>query len=146
MLVTKIFFKPLFTTYLDTVLDKNFPKMESSLCVYFGWVHWRYLIYYTIFSCCSVMFTEKNSRLTCVLFLQPLHSNVLFLKLAMAISPQKLQTWTRYGSDTSKRRSRRNWAAPWEIWQSRSISPKRRPPSLEINENYINTKELHMLQ
>ena len=44
----------------------------------------------------------------CVLFLQPLHSKVLFLKLAIAIRPQRLQTWTRYGSETSKRRSRRN--------------------------------------
>ena len=66
----------------------------------------------------------------CVLFLQPLHSKVLFRKFAIAIKPQKLHMWILYGSDTSNKRSRRNCAAPWEIWQSRSISPKRSPPSL----------------
>ena len=64
-----------------------------------------------------------------VLFLQPLHSNVLLRRLAMQIRPHRLQTCTRYGSETSKSRSRRNCAAPCAIWQSRSISPKRRPPS-----------------
>lgn len=34
-------------------------------------------------------------------------------------------------SHTSNKRSLRNCAAPWEIWQSRSISPKRSPPSLK---------------
>ena len=117
-----------------------------------------------------------------VLLRHPLHSKVLLRKLAMDMRPQRLQTWTVYASETSKRRSRRNWkvrrefvvqsvcigdrlssphtyihshkhrlhddrtlmftvqrksnktkfhtwAAPWAIWQSRSISPKRRPPS-----------------
>ena len=31
-----------------------------------------------------------------------------------------------YGSETSKSLSLKNWAAPWEIWQSRSISPNLR--------------------
>ena len=67
---------------------------------------------------------------TCVLFLQPRHSKLLLRRLATAIRPQRLQTWTRYGSLISNSRSRRNCAAPCAIWQSRSISPNRRPPSL----------------
>lgn len=67
---------------------------------------------------------------TCVLLRQPRHSYVCVRVLAMAISPHRLHTWTWYGSDASNRRSRRNWAAPCAIWQSRSISPNRRPPSL----------------
>lgn len=67
---------------------------------------------------------------TWVLFRQPLHSYVCVLVLAIAIIPQRLQTWTWYGSDASNNLSLKNWAAPWAIWQSRSISPKRRPPSL----------------
>jgi len=67
---------------------------------------------------------------TWVLFLHPRHSNVLLRRFAMAIRPQRSHTWTRYGSDTSKSLSLRNCAAPWAIWQSRSISPNRRPPSL----------------
>lgn len=67
---------------------------------------------------------------TWVLFRQPLHSYVWVLVLAIAIIPQRLQTWTWYGSDASNSLSLKNWAAPWAIWQSRSISPKRRPPSL----------------
>jgi len=74
---------------------------------------------------------EEDVSLTWVLFLHPRHSNELFWRLAMAIRPHRLQTWTRYGSEISNSLSRRNWAAPWAIWQSRSISPKRRPPSLE---------------
>lgn len=67
---------------------------------------------------------------TWVLLRQPRHSYVCVRVLAMAISPHRLQTWTWYGSEASNSRSLRNWAAPWAIWQSRSISPKRRPPSL----------------
>ena len=68
---------------------------------------------------------------TCVLFLQPLHSYVWFLRFAMHIRPHKLQTWTLYGSETSKSLSLKNWAAPWAIWQSLSISPNLKPPSLK---------------
>jgi len=68
---------------------------------------------------------------TCVLFLHPRHSKVWLRRLAMAIRPHRLHRCTRYGSEASNSRSRRNWAAPWAIWQSRSISPNRRPPSLQ---------------
>lgn len=78
----------------------------------------------------TMMLQHKLVVLTWVLFLQLRHSKVWFLRLAIAMRPQRLQTCTRYGSEASKRRSRRNCAAPWAIWQSRSISPKRRPPSL----------------
>ena len=37
-----------------------------------------------------------------------------------------------YGSETSNNLSWRNFEAPWAIWQSRSISPKRRPPSRDL--------------
>ena len=67
------------------------------------------------------------------MFLHARHSNVWFLRFAMAMRPHKLQTCTLYGSEASKSRSLRNWAAPWAIWQSRSISPKRKPPSLKNN-------------
>ena len=53
-------------------------------------------------------------------------------RLASQKSPQALHTWTRQQSETSKRRSFRKRAAPCEIIQSRSISPKRRPPSLAL--------------
>lgn len=86
--------------------------------------------------------THKISSITCVLFLQPLHSKVLLRKFAMAINPHKLHTWQLYGSDTSNSRSFRNCAAPCAIIQSRSISPKRRPPSLKSKQyetnNYYN--------
>lgn len=78
---------------------------------------------------------------TCVLLRQPRHSYVCVRVLAIAISPQRLHTCTWYGSDASNRRSLRNWAAPWAIWQSRSISPNRRPPSLRrqfcVSENSL---------
>ena len=79
---------------------------------------------------------HKQTCDMCVLFLHPRHSNVCERKFAIAIRPHKLQTWTLYGSDASKSRSRRNCAAPCAIWQSRSISPKRRPPSL-LNNNSV---------
>ena len=81
--------------------------------------------------------STKNTGdiITWVLFLQPLHSNVLFRKLAIAISPHRLHTWQLYGSDTSNNRSFRNWAAPCAIIQSRSISPKRSPPSLKMKKS-----------
>ena len=86
--------------------------------------------------------THKISSITCVLFLQPLHSKVLLRKFAIAINPHKLHTWQLYGSDTSNSRSFRNCAAPCAIIQSRSISPKRRPPSLKSKQyetnNYYN--------
>lgn len=71
---------------------------------------------------------------TWVLLRQPRHSYVCVRVLAMAIRPHRLQTWTWYGSEASNRRSLRNWAAPWAIWQSRSISPKRSPPSLRVTQ------------
>ena len=80
---------------------------------------------------------HKRTCDMCVLFLHPRHSNVCERKFAIAIRPHKLQTWTLYGSDASKSRSRRNCAAPCAIWQSRSISPKRSPPSLLNNNNFI---------
>lgn len=46
------------------------------------------------------------------------------------MSPQMSQTWTLKASETSNNLSFRKAAAPCEIIQSRSISPKRRPPSL----------------
>mmetsp|Transcript_19783 Transcript_19783/g.45567 ORF Transcript_19783/g.45567 Transcript_19783/m.45567 type:complete len:203 (-) Transcript_19783:1677-2285(-) len=64
-----------------------------------------------------------------VLFRQPRHSKVPLLRLAIAIMPQMSHTWMRKASDASKRRSLRMEATPCEIMQSRSISPKRRPPS-----------------
>ena len=73
---------------------------------------------------------HKGMRPTCVLFLHPRHSKLLLRRLAMAIRPHRLQTCTRYGSLISNNRSRKNCAAPCAIWQSRSISPNRRPPSL----------------
>ena len=45
------------------------------------------------------------------------------------ISPQMSQMCTRKASDTSNSRSFKNALAPCEIMQSRSISPKRSPPS-----------------
>ena len=45
------------------------------------------------------------------------------------ISPQMSQMCTRNASDTSNSRSFRKALAPWEIMQSRSISPNRSPPS-----------------
>lgn len=72
-------------------------------------------------------------ELTCVLFLHPLQSKVLLQRLAVAIMPQHLHTWILYGSDTSNNLSCKNWAAPCAIWQSRSISPKCKPPSLLKN-------------
>ncbi len=81
-------------------------------------------------SCLPVSCDRLLIMFTCVLLRQPRHSYVCVRVLAMAISPHRLHTWTWYGSDASNRRSLRNWAAPWAIWQSRSISPNRRPPSL----------------
>ena len=46
------------------------------------------------------------------------------------ISPQISQMCTRKASDTSNSRSFKKALAPCEIMQSRSISPKRSPPSL----------------
>ena len=45
------------------------------------------------------------------------------------ISPQISQMCTRKASDTSNSRSFKKALAPWEIMQSRSISPNRSPPS-----------------
>ena len=75
-----------------------------------------------------------------VLFLQTLHSNEDFLRWAIAIRPHRSQTWIRYASEASNKRSWtwedqftfKKFAAPCEIIQSRSISPKRRPPSLDL--------------
>lgn len=55
-------------------------------------------------------FAAYGSRICeiCVLFLQPLHSNVLLRMFAIAIRPQKLHTWILYGSETSNSLSRRN--------------------------------------
>jgi len=103
-------------------------------------------------------YTKNEIWRTCdmfVLFAHERHSKVLFRKLAIHINPHKLHTWTLknyssnqnfkkiwvinviwpswwnylYGSETSNNLSRKNCDAPWAIWQSRSISPNRKPPS-----------------
>src|SRR5690554_1472375 len=65
-------------------------------------------------SSCTNNFIEYGMWICeiCVVFLHERHSKLFFDSDAIAISPHRSHTCTRYASDASNKRSFKNWATP----------------------------------